>query len=444
MDKYINKKIPFNAQRFPFPYAWLILVVGTIGFLMSVPGQTIGFSVFTDRLIENFKLSRVQLSAAYMVGTALSGLLVGKAGKLYDQYGARIVAMGASVCLGLVLVYLTRIGVWSKNIAAGWALDYTVVAMILTILGIFALRFFGQGVLTLTSRNMVMKWFEVRRGFANGFLGIFVAFGFSSAPRLFSHLIDNNGWQQTWIMIAVIIGIIFTLFAFFFFRDNPEQYGCRIDGYHMKRKGDDEKKIHRLKEYTLKEALHTYSFWAFNLTMAMNALFITAITFHIESVFNIAGLTREMAVGIFIPGAVISIIFHFGASWLSDYIRLKYLLLIQQLGLVITMIAIVLLGNHDFAYKLLIAGYGTCMGMFGVISAVTWPKFFGLKHLGAISGYALGWTVIASALGPFIFSLSEKYTGRYGMISMVCLFITVILFSMAFKANNVNRPKEKI
>ena len=441
MDKYLNTSMPFRARRFPFPYAWMILIVGTIGFLMSVPGQTIGFSVFTDRLIETLRLSRVQLSAAYMVGTALSGLLVGKAGKLYDRYGARSVAMGASASLGLVLVFLTRIGVWSKNIAAGWTLDYTVVAMILTILGIFALRFFGQGVLTLTSRNMVMKWFEARRGFANGFLGVFVAFGFSSSPRLFSHMIDTNGWQQTWIMMAVVIGIFFTLFAFIFFRDNPEQYGCKIDGYHATRKVENQ--ITRLKEYTLKEALHTYSFWIFNLSMAMNALFITAMTFHIESMFHIAGLTTEMAVSIFIPGAAISIIFHFGASWLSDYIRLKYLLLLQHTGLIITMAAIVLLGKQDFAYQLLIAGYGTCMGMFGVISAVTWPKFFGLKNLGAISGYSLGWAVIASALGPFIFSLSEKYTGRYGMVALICLSITVVLFFMAFRANNVNRPKEE-
>ncbi len=439
MDKLIKTNIPFRASRFLFPYAWIILIVGTIGFIMSVPGQTIGVSVFTDRLIEALGLSRVQLSVAYMGGTAMSGFIVGRAGRLYDRYGARIIAMTASACLGLVLIYLTRIGVWAKVIAGGFNLNYTIVAIVMTTFGIFALRFFGQGVLTLTSRNMVMKWFEVRRGFANGFLGIFVAFGFASAPRVFSQLIDNHGWQQTWIMIAVVVGIAFTLFAFVFFRDNPEQYGCMIDGYHTERKGANRKHVPRLKEFTLKEARNTYSFWVFNFTMAINALYITAMTFHIESVFEVAGMTKEMAVGIFIPGAIISVVFHFGASWLSDFIRLKYLLFVQHLGLIITMLAIVLLGSHEFAYKILIAGYGMCMGMFGVISAVTWPKFFGLKHLGAISGYSLGWTVIASAIGPFIFSLSEKHTGNYGMISIICLVVTVVLFILAFNANNVNR-----
>ena len=35
-------------------------------------------------------------------------------------------------------------------------------------LSFFALRFLGQGVMTLATRNMLVKWFETRRGLANG------------------------------------------------------------------------------------------------------------------------------------------------------------------------------------------------------------------------------------------------------------------------------------
>ncbi len=57
---------------FPFYYGWIILVVASIGVLASIPGQTMGVSVFTDYYISNLSISRVELSTAYMIGTLIS------------------------------------------------------------------------------------------------------------------------------------------------------------------------------------------------------------------------------------------------------------------------------------------------------------------------------------------------------------------------------------
>jgi cyanate permease len=72
-----------------------------------------------------------------------------------------------------------------------------------------------------------------------------------------------------------------------------------------------------------------------------------------------------------------------------------------------------------------------------VINTVTWPRFFGTKHLGAISGYAMSWTVIASAAGPYLFSLSLKFTGSYKASIIVLIGIAFILLLFGLKANNV-------
>jgi MFS family permease len=95
------------------------------------------------------------------------------------------------------------------------------------------------------------------------------------------------------------------------------------------------------------------------------------------------------------------------------------------------------LKSFDSAYYLLIAGYGIMSGLFSVLNTVTWPRFFGVKHLGAISGYSMSWTVIASALGPYLFSLSLKFSGTYTIGIFVAMTIAVVLFVLAFKANNV-------
>ncbi len=54
-------RTPFAPSRCPFFYGWVIVFAATIGSIFSIPGQTMGFSVFTDVLIEELGLTRVAL-----------------------------------------------------------------------------------------------------------------------------------------------------------------------------------------------------------------------------------------------------------------------------------------------------------------------------------------------------------------------------------------------
>ncbi|MDJ0519659.1 MAG: hypothetical protein QNJ74_26485 [Trichodesmium sp. MO_231.B1] len=38
----LEPNYPFSPKNFPFFYGWIILIVCTIGVIMSTPGQTIG------------------------------------------------------------------------------------------------------------------------------------------------------------------------------------------------------------------------------------------------------------------------------------------------------------------------------------------------------------------------------------------------------------------
>ena len=435
------KSIPFKPVKWPFFYGWVIIFAGIAGMIMSIPGQTIGVSVFTDPLIGALDIGRVNLSTAYMIGTILSGLCIPFAGRMYDRYGVRPVIMIAGILMGLTLLYLSRIvdvALFASGIFS--SVDTAIIAFVLITAGFFSLRFFGQGVLTMTSRNMVMKWFEKRRGFANAIVGITISFGFSYSPQVIDMLIDNITWQGAWKLLGMISGG-FVLFAFIFFRDNPRMYGLVPDGRKKKHKGGDDPNLPLLKEYTLKEARSTYSFWIFNLSLALQALYITAFTFHVISVFRVNGYDHNTAITIFLPASVVAVLFHFFGSWLSDYMKLKYFLLLELTGMLISMSALIFLDFSPAMRWVLIVGNGIMQGMFGVISAVTWPRFFGLKHLGAISGYVMSWTVIGSAAGPFIFSLSYRMTGQYTIATLFCIVIAVVLFILGLKADNVNRPQ---
>ncbi|MEN8446946.1 MAG: MFS transporter, partial [Cyanobacteria bacterium J06555_13] len=87
---------PFSPAKFPIFYGWVILLTSVLGVLASVPGQTIGVSVFTDHLIEATGLSRLQLANTYLVGTLTSGCLLPLGGKMLDRLGARRVIVLAA------------------------------------------------------------------------------------------------------------------------------------------------------------------------------------------------------------------------------------------------------------------------------------------------------------------------------------------------------------
>ena len=410
--------------------------------LMSVPGQTVGVSAFTEDLLRDLAVKRDNLSLAYLVGTVTSGLMITRAGKLYDRHGARVMAFFAGLMLGLMLLYLTRIdriaGVMQQ---ANW-ISPAVATFILLSVGFWGIRFFGQGMLTMVSRNMVMKWFDKRRGMANAVLGIFTAFGFSLAPQVLSRVIESLEWQGAWVALAIMAGLLFTVFVLVFFRDNPRSCGLQPDG-NMRSRGK-RKRPPSLpdRDFTLFEARRTLAFWAFTLGLSMAALYITGVTFHVVSIFDTGGMDETKALSIFLPTSFVAITLQFGFSYLSDYVKLKYLLLIFVAGMIISTSGLLLIARYAFSFYIIIAGNGIVFGLYAVLIGVTWPRFFGLKHLGAISGFSMSWTVIGSAMGPYLFSLSKKYSGDYSNVALLCLVLSGVLFLVALRADNPSEAEK--
>jgi sugar phosphate permease len=426
-------RFPLDPARLPFFYGWIVLGVGTVGMLMSAPGQTVGVSVFTDYLIEALDLSRSALSLAYFVGTVSSALLLSVAGRVYDRYGARAVGVASAAALSLVLVGLTltpAVASKTTDVLPGElvaAVSFAVIAV-----GFFLLRFFGQGILALTSRNMVMEWFEKRRGLVNAILGVSISFGFSVTPRVLEYLIQGHGWQGAWRVLALVLAG-FAVLVFLLYRDTPETHGLLPDGGVEPKKRRVHPETTAVRSFTLPEARRTYTFWVFALTLFLAGLLLTAYTFHIVSIFSDAGMSRERAVTIFIPAAIVAVAVEFAASWASDFVKLKYLGMVQLAGIVLLGIALSVL-REGVPVLLAILGHGVMQGLMGLTSNVTWPRFFGREHLGAVSGFAMALTVAGTAIGPYVFSFSRDLSGSYAAAGAGCALVGFVLFLAATRA----------
>ncbi|WP_163325106.1 MFS transporter [Draconibacterium mangrovi] len=431
-QKYNN--FPFKPSKVPFFYGWVILFAATIGVLCSAPGQTTGVSTFTDYLIDSIGISRDQISTAYMFGTIASSFILTYAGKLYDKYGARWVGMAAALTLGFVLVLFSQSDRIIKAIVPQRSNIYVGVAVATCIVFFFMLRFSGQGVITMVSRNMLMKWFIARRGLVNGISSVFVSLGFSIAPLSFDLLIVGTSWRWAWLIMAMGIGVGFFLFVFIFFRDNPEDCDQIPDGEKHGNKEHDVI-IKPFKQFTLKEARSGLTFWLFVLPSAIYAMFITGYVFHLVSVFGEAGIDKEQALSVFIPMSMISVVLAFVGGWISDRIKLQYLLYFMLAGMVVALIALANI-NTGFYYYAFIIGSAIPSGMYNVLLSVTWPRFYGRDHLGKITGFVMAIIVFFSALGPIFFSLSHSHLGSYSYAIYTLLGIILIISAISFKAHN--------
>jgi MFS family permease len=427
----VAKKSSFISSL-PLYYGWVILVVGSLGVLASIPGQTMGVSVFTDHFISDLSLSRVGVSGSYMIGTLTSSLIIPFAGIFYDRKGARLTAGLATFFLGLFLILLAFSPTIVGTLAATFSLTPHVVAMVVLTLGFFGIRFFGQGVLTLVARGMVARWFSSRRGLAVGLMGLVTAFGFSYAPQPLQSLIDSLGWNMALVALGTLLLVGFLPLFLLTYRSDPASCSMEMEQGMAVRKQTKGKSVgDALQQKDIAEARKEGRFWLILLAMGFWALFNTAFTFHIVSIFSEFGQTAHEAVSIFLPISVISVIARFGGSYLSDRFPIKGLYVIFGLSMVLSSFSMIFLATA-LIRPLFLLSYGITSGLFGMLNIVTWPKLYGRKHIGAISGFAMSIIVAGSALGPWFFSViynlfgSYKNAGRAGFLFSLVLTITLI------------------
>lgn len=432
MANFLQKPL-IDPAKSPIFYGYVILVIGTIGIYCSIPGQTIGVSVFTDPVKDALGLSRNQFSNAYMIGTILSSLVIGRAGVWFDLYGARYVAFFAALSLGGTLILCSWSAIMSAYVKELLSVDTWVIPFVLMTFLFFLLRFAGQGVLTMASRNVIMIWFDKNRGKVNSFSSVALSFGFSSSPLWVNALIEGYGWEQTWQILAGGL-LVFSVFIFIFYKISPEKHGLLPDGTKTLTQEEEKNKVVP-KQFTLNEAKKERAFWMYGLTLAFNSFFITGLTFHIVSIFANEGFAKEDAIAIFLPGSVVAVTVSTLFNFLSDYLPLKLYLYLMLLGGFLASLGFLFLSTA-VGVSMLIAGFGILGGFFAVLNAVAWPRFFGRAHLGSITGKIMSFLILASALAPSIFSLCLSIFGSYEMVGYLGFAFLLFLAIGSVKANN--------
>jgi len=425
-------RTPFAPGRCPFFYGWVIVFAATLGSIFSIPGQTMGFTVFTDVLMKELGLSRVELSLAYCLGTVASGITLPWLGHVLDRWGERKMAVASTLATGAILFYLAACAPMSRGL--GRLLPASLAAFVVIGVGFYLVRAAAQGVLSMTCRNAIGKWFDHRRGLAMAISSILVSFSFSLSPKLIEWLKERHGYDGAWVVIGMATILVMGPLAWLLFRDTPEEDGLCMDGG-AEAKPHDNPDMYIEREFTREEATRDYAFWIFNAAFWFWAMFGTAFTFHATSIGDEYGFTRERILNLFVPIAATSVATNLLFGIINAKLRLKFLLVVMNLGCIAAALGMLWLDQSGgvVAYVL---GTGIAGGGFVSLSGIVFPRFYGREHLGAISGVNMSVMVIGSGVGPLLFGACHHFANSYRLILIVCAIIPAVLALLSLWADN--------
>ena len=405
------------VDRSPIHYSWVILAVGTLGVMMTTPGQTIGVSVFLDSIIEDLQSSRTHVALLYTLGTLAASLALPWVGRAIDRRGPR--ALIGPIAFGLTLA--TWVVALSQNL---WVLA----------LGFLMLRGFGQGALSLISQHIINLWFVRRRGLAVGVTGV----GFAAAGALFplisEQLIGSLGWRSAYALLGVAVALTILPLGMLLFRDRPERYGQRPDGGPKPTSEAAPGSASSSASVTTaatepnisaEEARRSPSFWVVALSIATISSLTTALIFHHYDLMASRGLERATATAAFAYLAWMSALVNLTTGALSDRLGVRIpvvLMLLLQAG---TLLMATLVTSATL--PLYAALIGATMGMSGNLAGSAYAYLFGRRALGAIRGLATTLSVAGAASGPVIFSLASSSFGGYTPLLLALTPLTIAL-----------------
>lgn len=438
----ISDTWPFDPRKVPFFYGWVVAAVSVLAIIGSIPGQTMGVGVFKERIMESLNLSSTDISWAYMFGTIASSLFLPFGGKIFDRLGARITLTLSAIALALALylfaaceLLANALGRWAGS-GPGEGNPFIINFLMVTVC-FFAIRFTGQGMLSIASRGALGMWFHRRRGFVQAVTSPIVSLTFSVAPLVLAKLIDTTGWSAAFLILGSGLIVIVGSVAFVFARDRPEDVDMILDGGLAPpgAKENDDSRI--VRDYTLREAALTFSFWVHTIALALQGLFVTAYTFHIEELGFELGL-GDTILALFVPISIFSVAVNSVLGVVSDKTRLKYILLLFCSAMYVMPLVALYLPALP-AKAAFVATMGVTWACFGVLSGQIYPRYFGRQHLGAITGFSMTTLVIASAIGPLIFSIMKDTFGSYTEVFYLFAFAPLTVAALSVFADNPQR-----
>ncbi len=407
------------APRDSGVYAWAMVVVAAVFMAATLPGRTHGLGLITKRLIEELDSSRLDFAQLNLWATLIGALFCVPCGWLIDRLGLRRVSLAVVTALGIVVVLLGR------------ATSITEVAVLVTLT-----RGLGQSMLSVVSITLIGKCFTRQLPLAMGLYSVLLSCLMAAATGLLGQQIVALGWREAWQMQGWILLAVTLPCAWMIRRGNSLHTAAVVQKSAADAGAEPVTGLVAHSNATLSQALLTPCFWLFAIGISFFGLISSGLSLFNQYVLAERGFAESVYHTTLVIGLLAGLVGNLAAGALAKRLPLQSLLAIALFGLAIALAVFpwVTTFAHVLAYSILL---GVSGGMLTVLFFTVWKHAYGQLHLGAIQGSAQMITVLASAVGPVLVSLSQTHTGSY---TTVFVFASVAAASFGLLACVTNVP----
>ncbi|MEO0636659.1 MAG: MFS transporter [Pseudomonadota bacterium] len=376
------------------------------GFLLTVLsgfGQTFFISLWAPEIKATFGLTDGSWGWAYMIATLGSAITLVQLGRVVDS--ARIAHVAVAVCLALA--------------AASFAMSQIAGSVIWLIATVYALRLFGQGMLTHTSMTAMGRWYVANRGRAVSIAAVGHQGSELIFPLAFVGLAALVGWRGSWVTAALVL-VAFAPILYWLLHVERDPVASEPP-----RKDDAP-----IRHWTRSEVLRDPPFYLLLAGLLSPAFIGTSVFFHQAHLMEMKGLSRELfAAGLGLM-AIVTFTFALVAGALVDRftaVRIaRFYLLPLGAGCAVLSMVDAAWGVMGFMVLM-----GVSYGFSSTITGAVLPEIYGTQHLGSIRAVVVASMVLLTAAGPGLTGslIDAGITFETQLLFMAgyCLFATSLL-----------------
>ena len=356
-----------------------VILFGFIFTFFSSFGQSFFLGLFNAPIRNELGISHGQFGNIYATATICSSLLLIWVGKKIDDY--RILTYSFFV---IILLFLS-------------ALFFSFINSIYFLaLGIFLMRFSGQGLMSHTSTTTISRFFERTRGKALSTAW----FGLSTAefilPVFVTYLLVVYSWRSVWQGIAILVILFLPIVILNTIKS------IQLDS-REESKNNDYKKI-EIKSWRRRDVIKDYRFYIVSLNMLAMPWIATGV-FVYQSFISDSKMWETYTIPkAFMVYSVTSIVTLFISGFLVDKFTGRKLILFMNIPLLLAMFTLFQFNHEIFAY-IFLGLIGVSNGLANILGSSTWAEIYGVKYIGSIKALTTAFMVFSTAFGTAVFGL---------------------------------------
>lgn len=380
------------------------------GFLLTVFssfGQTFFIGLSGEELRAKFDLTDGEFGGIYMIATIGSALTLPFLGRVLDHMPGWKVARFVIPALAAACVLL----------AFAPSLIFLIVAL-------YALRLFGQGMMTHIAYTEIGRCYVANRGRATSLIVPGHQTGEAILPVSFAVIAVALGWQAGWLIAAgLLIGFALPMIL----------YLWRIE--RAPRLNDPELSSARTgPDKTVAQVAADPIFYALLVGVLAPPFIGTTIFFHQDYLVELRGYNELAFAAAFPIMAITTVVFSLISGQLIDRHGAIRLLPFYLIPLCCACLAVGLLtplwGIYAFMF-LVGVSYGFTAPLIGAL----WPEVYGVQNLGSVRAIAVAAGVAATAIGPgltgYLIDRGTSLPTQMLFMSGWCVLASLVLMGVA-------------